>query len=99
MPRTPEQIEADEALTAAIERCREVYHLNDKDDDDGPEVPDGPGVTMEYVVIGSTALLGDDGTSYTGVFTIHRDDGVPMHRILGLLEYAGVRWRNIVRED
>lgn len=96
MPRTPEQVAADDALTEAIERCREAYGLNAPDPDDEPGTPSGPGVTMEYVVIGSSAFIGEDGTSYTGVWTMHKDDGVPIHRMLGLMDYARTRWRKMV---
>lgn len=98
MPRTPDQVLADDALTEAIERCRAAYHLNDPDPDDPEDTPSGPGVTMEYIVVGASALMSDDGTSYTGVWTMHKDDGVPIHRMLGLMDYARTRWRKIVEE-
>lgn len=87
--RTAEQIEADKALTAAIERALLAYA------DDGTAW-----VATEYVVVTSQQRFDDDGESLTAVGTLYRDGGeVPIHRALGLIEYAATRMRKHIAED
>ncbi|MER7169158.1 hypothetical protein ABT336_24240 [Micromonospora sp. NPDC000207] len=87
MSRTPEQVAADAALTAAIEQALAVYS-------DGQ-----PRVLTEYVVLTSQQSFDDEGDSVTAVGTLYRDSSVPLHRALGLVEYVAARMRKRVAED
>ncbi len=88
MSRTPEQRAADDALTAAIEAVWAAY------DDDDPD----RGVLTDFVVIGARAGFDSDGDRWTSVGTFTRDNSVPLHVQLGLLEYRGTRIRAIVND-
>lgn len=88
MARTPEQVEADEALTAAIQRVIAVRYPDDL-----------PFALTEYVVITSQHRWDDDGEGVTAVGALYRDDDVPYHRALGLLEYATARIRKAICDD
>lgn len=85
--RTPEQVAADNALTDAIEACLQAYG--------------GPGsyVLTEYIVITAQTGWDDDGEQLTAVGVCHRDGDVPLHRCLGLAEYAAARYRKRIAED
>ncbi|MEU4570847.1 hypothetical protein [Micromonospora sp. NPDC023956] len=85
--RTPEQIAADDALTAAIEQALAAY---------GDGVPS---VLSEYVVITAQHRFDDDGDSLTAIGCFSRDSDVPLHRMLGLVEYASTRLRKRAAED
>lgn len=76
MPRTPEQREADTALTAAIEA---VWRAYDPDDDD-------PGLLTDYMVIAVRRGYTDEDDPWACVGSFTRDDGVPIHTQLGLME-------------
>lgn len=88
MTRTPEQVAADNALTAAIERVTE--HVDD--DTDG-------WVMTEYVVVAAQHRFDDDGSTVTGLVILSRDGDVAPHRSLGLLDYAATRIRRTVTDD
>lgn len=88
MPRTPEQVAADDALTAAIEQVINVYY-------DGEH----PWVLTEYVVVTAQQRWDDDGDSITAVGSVFRDGDVPVHRALGLVEYVGARLRKHISDD
>jgi hypothetical protein len=86
--RTPEQVEADGALTEAVERCLRAYQ------------EDGTAWALsEYVVISSQHRWDDDGDGITAVATLYRDSDVPVHRALGLVQYAATRMRALIAED
>jgi hypothetical protein len=85
--RTPEQVAADEALTAAIEQALAAY---------GDGVPS---VLSEYVVVTSQHRFDDEGDGLTAVGCLYRDGDVPTHRALGLIEYAATRMRKEIAED
>lgn len=87
MSRTPEQVQADDALTLAIERVIEAYGF------------DGPYVLTEYVLITSQQRFDNDGDSVTAVGVVYRDGSVPLHRALGLVEYAAARFRKDITDD
>ena len=90
MPRTPEQVAADEHLNDAIDQAYRAYF---------PEAEHGGrGVPMEYAVVGCAAIIDEDGDPFTRVFQLTRDDGVPIHRLLGLLDYSATRLRAQVVE-
>lgn len=85
--RTPEQVAADQALTAAIEQALQAY---------GDEQAY---VLTEYVVITSQQRFAEDGYGVTAVGLISRDSDVPLHRMLGLVEYASTRLRRSAASD
>lgn len=87
MARTPEQVAADDALTAAIEAMHRTYH---------PEVE---GVLTKYVVLAQRQFWDDDGRSTSVVYSSPQDDGLPLSDQLGLVEYAGARLRAMIMED
>ena len=87
MTRTPEQVAADEALTAAIEQTARAYG------DDGQAW-----VTSEYVVAVAQHRFDDDGDPVTTVGLLYRDGDVPTHRALGLVEFAAVRLRTLAMD-
>ncbi|MEU0081380.1 hypothetical protein ABZY58_26060 [Micromonospora tulbaghiae] len=87
MSRTPEQVAADEALTAAIEQALLAYGDSQAY------------VLTEYVVVTSQQRFDEEGNSITAIGFINRDGDVPYHRILGLLEYAATRTRKHIATD
>ncbi|MDZ7914780.1 MAG: hypothetical protein U5O16_23550 [Rhodococcus sp. (in: high G+C Gram-positive bacteria)] len=87
MARTPEQVAADDALTAAIEAMHRAYH---------PEVT---GVLTKYVVLAQRQFWDDDGRSTSVVYSSPQDDGMPLSDQLGLIEYAAARARAMIMED
>jgi hypothetical protein len=86
--RTPEQVAADDALTAAIEAVQRAYH------DDGNE-----GVLTSYIVIAKRRYWEADGTGVTAIDAIPKDGQVPLDECLGLVEYVGVRYRADIASD
>ena len=87
MARTPEQLTADNALTAAIEAMHRAYH---------PEVE---GVLTKYLVLAQRQFWDDEGRSTSAVYSSPQDDGLPLSDQLGLVEYAGARLRAMIMED
>lgn len=77
MARTPEQIAADTALTAAIEQAMRV-HFDDGGDD--------PGLLMDYTVIAARGGIDDDGDRWSSTVTLTRDNNVPSYIQIGLLD-------------
>lgn len=88
MSRTPEQIAADDALTAAIEQVLRSYC------DDGVAW-----LSSQYVVIVAQHRYDDEGEALTGVGVLYRDGDVPTHRAMGLVEYARTRMRNLLDDE
>ena len=88
MARTPEQVEADEALTAGINRCAEAYQ------DDNT-----PWTLTEFMVVAAQHRWDDDGDARSAITLLYREDSVPLHRALGLAEYAATRLRATIAED
>ncbi|MFE5290352.1 hypothetical protein ACFRAQ_35835 [Nocardia sp. NPDC056611] len=76
MARTPEQVEADNVLTAAIEQAMRA-HFDDGDD---------PGLLMDYTVIAARGGIDDDGDRWSSTVTLTRDNNVPSHIQIGLLD-------------
>lgn len=87
MARTPQQIAADDALTAAIDAMHQAYHH---------EVE---GVLTKYLVIAQRQFWDDDGQSMSTVYSSPLNDGLPLSDQLGLVEFAGARLRKMVTED
>ncbi len=80
MPRTPEQREADEALTAAVESVWTAYlELEDEND---------PGLLTDYMVIAVRRGFDEEGDTWSQVARFSRDGQVPEYVQLGLLEQA-----------
>ncbi|WP_327139315.1 hypothetical protein [Nocardia sp. NBC_01327] len=88
MPRTAEQISADDALTEAIDRHHRAYHPGDIE-----------GVLTKYVVVAQRQWWDDDGDQMTAHLTTPRDEGLPLSDALGLLEFAATRIRRDISED
>lgn len=84
--RSAEQKEADDALTNAIQRVILAYH-----GEDGR-------ITSEYIVITSQHGWDEHGDGNTAVSMIFRDCDVPVHRALGLVEFAGACLRKEAAE-
>lgn len=84
--RTPEQRAADEQLREAVKAVTEAY-------------ADGESwVPMEYVCVYSMQRWDDDGDALTAVGTAVDSGAVPIHRLLGLVEYAATRYRRLVMQ-
>jgi hypothetical protein len=88
MARTEEQVAADQALTAAIEQTIAAYFTNDE-----------AYVLSEYVVVTCQQRFDDEGEGVTAIGSIYRDGDVPLHRALGLLEYARIRIKKSISEN
>ncbi|MBX4168058.1 hypothetical protein K3M35_05175 [Rhodococcus sp. DMU2021] len=87
MPRTPEQIAADDALTAAIENHQAAYH------------DDNEGVLTDYLVIAGRTFWDDDGDQVEAVYLTVRDDSVSLSKQLGLVEFASLIVRRHITDD
>jgi len=92
MPRTPEQIEADEGVTKAIEHWLRVYKYDGSEDDGGMRV------LTDYVVLMATQGWSDDGDHVIGYPYMLRDSAVPHYRALGLIQ-VGFELLNSTMED
>jgi hypothetical protein len=78
MPRTPEQQEADEALTAAIEKCAHAYGM----------IEEGWALGDWLICMEITPFAEDlVGRQRYGHITPYPT--IPIHRLLGLLEITG----------
>lgn len=72
--RTLEQRKADEALEDAIKKCQHAYHDEDREF-----------LLTEYIVLTANMRL-DEGQEVTSYGRMYRNNDMPWHRILGLLE-------------
>lgn len=88
MPRTPDQVAADDALTEAIDTVWRIY----SEDDD-------PGLLLDYVVVATRRGIDDDGDTWTSVGSFTRDDSVPTHVQMGLLQHRLTRLKQSLAED
>lgn len=79
MPRTPEQVAADEQLTAAVEALRKAY----PDPDDA-----GQQVLTEWVVLARLRTWDEVGDPITINTAWMRDDAVPNDLLMGMLTDA-----------
>ncbi len=78
--RTAEQKAADEALTAAVDRVARAYEYV------------GAAVLTEHVTVAAfRSFDGDD--ALTTITTLPQDAGLPVHHVLGLLDYATTVYR------
>ncbi|WP_418345259.1 hypothetical protein [Rhodococcus pyridinivorans] len=89
MSRTTEQIDADEALTEAIEQVWKSYS----------EEGDPGGVLVEYVIVANYRTWDEDGDSITTTLLHNRDDAVPLSNQLGMAEFLAARVRKAINED
>lgn len=86
--RTDDQRAADEQLKAAVLAVCEAYCE--------------PGETwapLEYVCIYSMTRWDDDGDQLSAVGTAVDGGTTPIHRLLGLTEYATLRYRKLITTD
>jgi hypothetical protein len=61
---------------------------------------DDPGVLTDFIVVGAKQSYDQDGDPATSVFTLLGTQGPPLYRLVGLLDYALVRYRaDIARDD
>ncbi len=93
MIRSPEQIAADDALTAAIEAVHHAYH------GDGVE-----GMLVTYLVLAQRQYVDDENDAVIEDYASPRDNYVPIAHQIGMLEMHGARLRaqiaeHIRRED
>lgn len=72
--RTPEQKQADEELTAAIEKVMAAYEMPLE------------GVLSGYVVFTAHQGFEDDGYGNTRIQWLCKDDEMPWHHIYGLID-------------
>jgi hypothetical protein len=85
--RTPEQVTADDALTAAIEGVLVAYGW------------DQTRLLTDYVVCTVRQSWGSDGDQQTEYAYLVRDEALPDYRIVGLLESIRDRFRARMMED
>lgn len=88
MSRTPEQIAADDALSAAIDDVWHAYY---------PESEKG--ILLEYVVLARSRSFDEEGDALTAHAMMPRDGEVPIDLMLGMTEYACTRLRKRIAED
>jgi hypothetical protein len=93
MPRTTEQIAADDNLTEAIEAVQAAYY-SEYGDDASPH-----GVLTSYVVLAKRKWWDEDGDGVTASYSIPKDNDVPIDELLGMVEYASTRYRKSIAED
>lgn len=77
MPRTPEQISADDALTVAIERVARAYGVLEDGD-----------VTGDYVVVANVQQLEEEGDIMHSYIMLLRNGRIAGVATVGLLEMA-----------
>ena len=87
MPRTPEQVTADDALTAAIENHQAAYH------------DDNEGVLTDYILIAQRTFWDDDGDRCESTYLTVRDGNLGLSRQLGLLAFANTLVRKHVTDS
>lgn len=92
--RTPEQIEADERVTQAIENWLRVYEFDGSAEGDGV-----PRVLTDYVVLTATQGFMPDGDTVTGHPYILRDNTLPLYRAIGLVQTHLVMFKDLVLGD
>lgn len=78
MARTPDQIAADDGLTAAIQRVMVAY----------PDTPEG--VLTGYLVLTAHQGFESEGHGTSRIDYITMDDAMPWHHIIGLSRMGGV---------
>ncbi|WP_454199576.1 hypothetical protein [Nocardia sp. Marseille-Q1738] len=82
MPRTPEQVKADDALTEAIEVVHRAY--ND----------DVEGVLTTYVVLAQRTWWDEEGRRFAASYCTPKDCNVTLSEQLGMVEYASTVYRS-----
>lgn len=87
MPRTPEQVAADEALTAAIEAVHRAYFEPVQ------------GVLTKYLVLAQRQWWDEADDAVTANYGTPRDNDVPLSDLLGMVEYASTRYRKVIAHD
>ncbi len=82
---TPEQKAATLALKDAVEGYARAYEMQ--------------GILTDFVGLGSFQRWDDDGRAITTVGSMFINDSTPHYRLLGLVEFAGARWRKEITDD
>lgn len=85
MARTAEQIAADDALTVAIQRATDAYFGA------------APRLLTDYVVLTAEQGIDEEGDGETAIGWLIRDNEVPHYRIIGLLDMALTRHRQMAQ--
>ena len=75
MPRTAEQVAADDALTEAVKAAMVAHGMD-------------AGLLTDYVVCVAAQHFDDDGDIRTLYGSLYQDDSMPHYRIIGLLRMA-----------
>jgi hypothetical protein len=86
MPRTADQVAADEALTEAIKAAMIAYEMD-------------TGLITDYVVAIAAHHFDDDGESCTSYARLYRENAMPHYRILGLLRAVTMEVERSFHED
>jgi hypothetical protein len=82
VPRTPEEVKADETVREAVLGVLRAYGWDDT------------GVLTDWLVIGSLNHYGDDGVPVASLFALHGEESIPLYRLLGLCDAAATRYRS-----
>ena len=77
--RTPEQVEADEALTEALKRVNEAYY------------GETPFLITDYIVVYVEQSFDDEGDPLDNVAVQCRNGYIPPHKTLGLIDVARIQ--------
>lgn len=94
MPKPPEEKEADDRLTAAIENWLRVNKFDGSAEDDGI-----PRVLTDYLVFTATQGWKPDGESVTGHPLVFREDSMPLYRAIGLARLGLVILEKMMDDD
>lgn len=84
--RTPEQVDADNELTAAIEKALASRDFT-------------PGLLTDYVVVVASQRFDADGDMRTEYGSLYREDGLPHYRVMGLLQVATMQIEDGFRSE
>jgi len=87
MARTPEQVAANEALTAAIENHQAAYH------------DDNEGVLTDYILIAQRTFWDNDRDRREATYLAVRDGNLGLSHKLGLLAFADTLVRKHVTDS
>ncbi|MCW2601855.1 MAG: hypothetical protein JWM02_3684 [Frankiales bacterium] len=86
--RSPDQIAADDALTAAVEAINAAYY---PDDD--------PRILTDYLVVYVQQSFDEDGNATVAIGAHPRDGDLPLYRQIGMLDHTLTRARHRVADS
>lgn len=87
MPRTEEQVKADEVLTESIQNVLKAYEIQDEY------------VLSDYMLICVQSRIDSEGAVETAYSYLYRNSELPTHVILGLLDIARMRLQHHVNSE